>query len=125
MNSPTDPQSPKEQKSSKSSHKLPKKEDMANALRLAAEARELTEEERRYLFRELAQELLDPNAEELFTLCDNQGNVLGYFEPVLRHFRESGKQFVGTAKSKEDILEGSVSAREFIERVIHQRNAND
>ena len=79
MSSSENSPSPKNANAAKSSFKLPKKEDMANALRLAAEARELTDEELRYLFRELAKELLDPHAEEIFTICDNEGNGAGVF----------------------------------------------
>jgi hypothetical protein len=68
---------------------------------------------------------LDPNAEELYSLYDNEGNLLGYFEPMLRHFRESGKQFTPVPLTKEEILEGSIPAREFLERVRKQRNASE
>ena len=126
MNSPTDSQHSKAASAAKSSFKLPKKEDMANPLRLAAEARELTDEEQRYLFRELAKQLLDPNAEEIFTLCDNEENVLGYFEPVLRHFRERAKEFQPVAvESVEEFMEGAIPFDEFIERVMKKHESKN
>ncbi len=121
MSSPTNSQS-----SQQSSFKLPKKEDMAKPLRLAAEARDLSHEELRYLFRELAKDVLDPHAEGIFTLCDNDGTVLGYFEPVRHHFRM--RPIFGSAveaASKEEFMKGSLSLKEFLERVVDERDAID
>lgn len=110
----------------KSAFALPKKEEMATPIELVEKIRSVcTEEEKRFAFRELAKDLLDPESMKISSLFDNEGNLLGYFEPIVHHFRESGRKFSGIAKSREDILEGSVSAREFIEGVLQERNAND
>jgi hypothetical protein len=125
MSSPTESRNPKKKAESPSRHKLPRKEDMQNALRLVEEVRKLSEEEQRYVFSELAKEQLDPDSDEVVQLWDNERNMLGYFEPMVHHFRESGRKFSGTAKSKEDILQGSVSVREFLDRVLQQRNVGE
>jgi hypothetical protein len=98
---------------------------MQNALRLVEEVRKLSEEEQRYVFRELAKEQLDPDSDEVVQLWDNEGNMLGYFEPMVHHFRESGAGLSKLATCKEDILEGSVSVREFLERSINRLNATE
>lgn len=125
MNSPSDSQSSKQPSPKKSRFKLPKKEDMGNALRLAAEARELTEEELRYLFRELAKDLLNPNSETILTICDNEGQVLGYFEPVLRHFRSKADQIAVPLKRPEELMEGSVPFEDLVNSVLHSHQATE
>lgn len=49
----------------------------------------LPEVDQRTVFRELAGRLLDPSGDAELTVCDNDGNVLGYFIPVARRLRET------------------------------------
>lgn len=119
MSSSTDSQSKEKANAGRSSFKLPKKEDMTNALRLAAEAGELTDEERRYLFRELARQLLDPSSEEVSTLSDNEENVLGYFEPVLQHFRAKAEQYSSPLDNPEELMVDAVPFEEVVNQVLH------
>ena len=90
---------------------------MPNAMSLVEALRELTDDEKRFVFRELAKELLDSNADRILMITDNEGKILGYFEPLLHHFRESGKKYSAPdVESEEEFLRNSMTVQEFLER---------
>lgn len=100
--------------------------DMPRTMELVEAIRLCSEEDRRFVFRELAKEFLDPNAEELAMLRDNQGNILGYFESSLFHLRSHAAKFPeNNAESKEDFMKGSLTLGEFFERVTTRRESDE
>ncbi len=110
-----------------SSFSLPTKAEREHTLEVLKTLRESLADkaELRTVFRELAKELLNPQGEHEVTLCDNEGNVLGYFEPVLRRMRTKAKQFVVPVNSLEELTEGLESAEEFLNRTLHARQTDD
>jgi hypothetical protein len=106
-------------------HKLPKKEDMQNVLRFVDEVRKLSDVEQRYVFRELAKDLLDPHGESQLTICDNNGNVLGYFDPVAHRMRERAKHIMVPVKSLEELLEGSEPFEDSVNRILHSNQTDE
>jgi len=86
---------------------------------------EMTEEEKRSAFRELAKSLLDPSADGVSTICDNEGNVLGYFEPALHRMRSKAEHFSTPVENLEEFIEGSEPFDELVNRTMHSGQTNN
>jgi len=75
----------------------------------------------RFIFRELAKSMLDPEGESELTICDNEGNVLGFFTPVVCHFRKQPPPVGDPNMDLETFLKGSRPFEEVFEEVLGQR----
>jgi len=104
-------------------HRPPCKDEMQRAVDLVQHLREAaTGDEFRYAFRELARELRNPRGECEVTMFDNDGNVLGYFEPVLARMKKRG-HIAPPAASVDEFLDGSVPAEEILERLFDRTSS--
>lgn len=92
---------------------------MQRAMDLVASIRDgfFSEEKQHFLFRELAEMLLDPKGPAELAVCDNEGNVLGYFEPVARRMKAEGHSAATVTEARE-FLNDSKPAKEVFGQLI-------
>jgi hypothetical protein len=111
---------------SKSPFSLPRKEDMAKPMEYVASVRaNFTEDEKRFVFRELAKDLLDPHGDSQLTILDNDGNVLGYFDPVAHRMREKAKHIMVPVNNLEALLQASEPFEDLVNRIMPSHQTNE